>query len=66
MKRLVFVIGAVALTGCASQEMQPAAEVPQQEALRIGAGDELGWQLQVHDRAITSANAEERDLASHE
>jgi hypothetical protein len=63
MKRCLMAIGMAALVGgCASQE-QPE---PRASAARLGAGDELGWQLQSRDQAITSANAEERDLASHE
>ena len=67
MKRLVLAgLAALAVAGCASQNAGTAAAPSSEQTLRLGAGDELGWRLQTHDRAITSASAEERDLASHE
>ena len=68
MKRLVLCgLAGFALAGCASQEPETAqASGDERSPLRLGAGDELGWRLQAHDRAITSVSAEERDLAEHE
>jgi hypothetical protein len=67
MKRLILAgLAALAIAGCASQDAQTAAATEGAQTLRLGAGDPLGWQLQGHDRAITSASAEERDLAAHE
>ena len=65
MKRVAMAIGMAALlAGCASQD--ESAMTPAVDGARLGAADSLGWQLQTNDRAVTSASAEEHDLASHE
>ncbi len=67
MKRLLLVgVVAMGAAGCASEEMDTTAAPAPEQPMRLGAGDSLGWRLQAHDRAITSVNAEERDLAEHE
>lgn len=65
MKRLALVAALVVVGGgCAGQQTRTAS-APQQP-LRLGAGDELGWQLRSGDRAISQVSAEERELGTGE
>jgi hypothetical protein len=70
MKRLA--LAAIALVGlaagCGSQEpaAQPQATASESQALRLGAGDELGWSLYHSDRVIAGGpNGSGPAYASH-
>ena len=64
MKRLAFAAVAVLglAAGCASEDATGVAASAGPSSPRLAAGDELGLQLQAHDRAIKSAGVDERSL----